>query len=106
MKKGYWSGQVKEIKNKEKWMNYLAKCDVIYAYEAENNTGNFKIIGGGQPQQYIQGSDVLYAALVEFNSLQDAINGFNDSRYQDALSELGENHEDTVIRNLVIVEGA
>ena len=27
-------------------MNYLAKCNEIYVYEAENNTGNFEIIGG------------------------------------------------------------
>jgi len=43
---------------------------------------------------------------VEFNSLQDAIDGYNDPRYQDALKELGENPEDTVIRNLAIIEGA
>ena len=54
----------------------------------------------------IQGKNLQYAVLVEFNSLQDAIDGHNDPRYQDALKELGENPEDTVIRNLAIIEGA
>ena len=54
----------------------------------------------------IQGKNLQYAVLVEFNSLQDAIDGHNDLRYQDALNELGENPEDTVIRNLAIIEGA
>lgn len=47
----------------------------------------------------------MFAALVEFNSLQDAIDAIDDPRYQDALAELGENREDVVIRNLAIVEG-
>jgi uncharacterized protein (DUF1330 family) len=49
--------------------------------------------------------DLMFAALVEFNSLQDAIDAIDDPRYQDALAELGENREDVVIRNLAIVEG-
>ena len=105
MKKGYWTGQVKDIKNEGQWNKYLEKFMAIVFHEAENNTGNFKFIAGGQPQLYVQkNEDLLFAAVVEFNSLEDAINGFNDPRYQDALSELGENKEDVVVRNLVIIE--
>ena len=39
-----------------------------------------------------------------FNSVQDAIDGYNDPRYQEALAHLGENKEDVVVRNLVIIE--
>ena len=39
-----------------------------------------------------------------FNSVQDAIDGYNDPRYQEALAYLGENKEDVVVRNLVIIE--
>ena len=106
MKKGYWSGQVIEVKNLEKWNKYLEKCGPLYEEEAKKNSGNFKVIGGGQPAKMVQGKNLQYAVLVEFNSLQDAIDGHNDPRYQDALKELGENPEDTVIRNLAIVEGA
>ena len=106
MKKGYWSGQVKEIKNEEKGTKYVNKFLSIVAEEAEKNSGNFKFMGGGQPHTYVQKHhDLMFAALVEFNSLQDAIDAVDDPRYQDALAELGENKEDVVIRNLAIVEG-
>ena len=106
MKKGYWSGQVKEIKNEKQWTKYVNKFLAIVAEEAEKNSGNFKFMGGGQPHTYVQKHhDLMFAALVEFNSLQDAIDAIDDPRYQDALAELGENREDVVIRNLAIVEG-
>ena len=54
MKKGYWTGQVKDIKNEEQWNKYLKKFMAIVVHEAENNTGNFKFIAGGQPQLYVQ----------------------------------------------------
>ena len=58
----------------------------------------------GQPKGKIQGSD-LFAAVVEFKSLQDAIECYNSEEYQEALLELGDNPEDTVVRNLSIFEG-
>ena len=97
---------VKEIKNEEQWTKYVNKFLAIVAEEAEKNSGNFKFMGGGQPHTYVQKHhDLMFAALVEFNSLQDAIDAIDDPRYQDALAELGENREDVVIRNLAIVEG-
>ena len=33
MKKGYWSGQVIEVKNIEKWNRYLEKCGPLYEEE-------------------------------------------------------------------------
>ena len=37
MKKGYWSGQVIEVKNLEKWNRYLEKCDPLYEDEAKKS---------------------------------------------------------------------
>ncbi len=105
MKKGYWSGQVLEIKNPEKWNKYLEKYTAIAEKEIKNNTGNFKPVGMGEPTKMIQGKELMYAALVEFNSLQDALDCYNSEDYQNALKELGENPEDTVIRSLAIIEG-
>ncbi|SUZ90261.1 uncharacterized protein METZ01_LOCUS43115 [marine metagenome] len=105
MKKGYWSGQVIEVKNLQKWQNYLNKYTVIAKKAAENNTGNYKAIGMGEPTEMIQGDQLMYAALVEFNSLQDALDCYHSDDYQNALRELGDNPEETVIRNLAIVEG-
>jgi len=51
--------------------------------------------------------DLQYSthSVVEFNSLQDAIDCYNSDEYQSALSELGENPEESVVRNLSIFEG-
>ena len=54
----------------------------------------------------IQGEKLMYAALVEFNSLQEALDCYNSDEYQDALKELGEDPKETVVRNLAIIEGA
>ena len=46
MEKGYWINHVFEIKNPEKWDNYLKKWGVIVEEEAKKNSGNYKILGG------------------------------------------------------------
>ena len=38
MKKGYWSGQVLEIKSPEKWNKYLEKYTAIAEKEIKNKT--------------------------------------------------------------------
>ena len=48
MKKGYWVGQVKEIKNEEKWGQYLEKFMNIVAEEAE------KKLSGGLSMEAVQ----------------------------------------------------
>ena len=105
MKKGYWTGQVFEIKDEKKWSNYLTKYTQIEKNHLENKTGNFLPIAVGQPKAKIQGLDLMFAAVVEFNSLQDAIDSYKSNEYQSALSELGENPEESVVRNLSIFEG-
>ena len=105
MKKGYWVGQVKEIKNEEKWGQYLEKFMNIVTEEAEKKSGNFVPTASSEPKFYVQKNfDLLYSAVIEFNSVQDAIDGYNDPRYQEALALLGENKEDVVVRNTVIIE--
>ena len=47
----------------------------------------------GQPKGKIQGSDLMFATVVEFKSLQDAIECYNSEEYQEALLELGDNPE-------------
>lgn len=105
MKKGYWIGQVFEIKNEEKWNNYLAKYMQIEEKHKSQKTGNYLPIILGQPKSKIQGSNLMFAAVVEFKSLQDAIDCKNSKEYQEALAELGDNPEETVVRNLSIFEG-
>ena len=105
MKKGYWTGQVFEIKDEKKWSNYLTKYTQIEKNHLENKTGNFLPVAVGQPKAKIQGLDLMFAAVVEFNSLQDALDCYKSDEYQSTLSELGENPEESVVRNLSIFEG-
>ena len=61
MKKGYWVGQVKEIKNEEKWGQYLEKFMNIVAEEAEKKSGNFVFTAGSEPKHYVQKNfDLLF----------------------------------------------
>ena len=80
----------------------------IYEYccrGSRKKSGNFVFTAGSEPKHYVQKNfDLLFSAVVEFNSVQDAIDGYNDPRYQEALALLGENKEDVVVRNLVIIE--
>ena len=62
MKKGYWSGQVFEVKNPEKWNKYLEKYTAIAEKAAKEKTGNYKPVGMGVPAEMIQGDDLMYAA--------------------------------------------
>ena len=82
MKKGYWVSQVKEIKNAEIWGQYLEKFMNIVAEEAEKKSGNFVFTAGSEPKHYVQKNfDLLFSAVVEFNSVQDAIDGYNAVSY-------------------------
>ena len=82
----------------------MNKWSLIPEEEAKKNSGNYKLIGAGQPTMN-QGEKLLFAVVVEFNSHQEALDGLKDPRYPDALKELRENPEETVIRNASIVEG-
>jgi len=106
MKKGYWTGHVFEIKDEKKWNNYLTKYFQIEEKHQKEKTGNYIPVLVGQPEAKIQGSDLMFAAVVEFNSLKDALDCYNSKEYQEALNELGDSPEDTVVRNLSIFEGS
>ena len=41
MKKGYWIGNVIEIKNEERWNNYLTKYFQIEEKHKNEQTGNY-----------------------------------------------------------------
>ena len=71
----------------------------------KEKTGNYLPVFLGQPKGKIQGSSLMFAAVVEFKSLQEALDCYNSKEYQDALIELGDNPDETVVRNLSIFEG-
>ena len=104
MKKGYWISHVFEIKNQDRWEKYLGKWVNIVEEETKINSGNYKMIAGDKPTK-LQGDKVIFAVVIEFNSIQEALDGFNDPRYQDALKQLGDSPSEAVTRNFTITEG-
>ena len=109
MTKGYWAGQVFEIRNQERFDRYAEKAMAIFAEEAAKGTGNFVPLAVGEPEGIIQKGPTgaaLFGGIVAFNSLEEAIAGHEDPRYQAALAELGEDPGETVVRTLAIFEGA
>ena len=109
MAKGYWAGQVLEIRDQERFDRYVAKAMEIFAEEAEKGSGNFVPIAVGEPKGDIQEGPTgapLLGGIVAFNSLEEALAGHEDPRYQAALAELGDDPEETVVRTLAIFEGA
>jgi len=108
MAKGYWAGQVFEIRNQERFDRHLQKAMAIFAEEAEKGTGNFVPVAVGEPKGVIQAGPTgaaLFGGIVQFNSLEDALAGHEDPRYQAALAELGEDPTETVLRTVAIFEG-
>ena len=55
MKKGYWTGQVFEIKDEERWNNYLTKYTEIEEKHKKEKTGNYLPVFLGQHKGKIQG---------------------------------------------------
>ena len=55
MKKGYWTGQVFEIKDEERWNNYLTKYTEIEEKNKKEKTGNYLPVFLGQHKGKIQG---------------------------------------------------
>ena len=109
MAKGYWAGQVLEIRDQERFDRYVAKAMAIFAEEAEKGSGNFVPIAVGEPKGVIQEGPTgapLFGGIIAFKSLEEALAGHEDPRYQAALAELGDDPEETVVRTLVIFEGA
>ena len=109
MAKGYWAGRVFEIRNQERFDRYVEKAMAIFAEEAAKGTGNFVPLAVGEPKGIIQKGPTgaaLFGGIVAFNSLEEAIAGHEDPRYQAALAELGEDPGETVVRTLAIFEGA
>ena len=49
MAKGYWAGQVFEIRNQERFDRYVEKAMAIFAEEAAKGTGNFVPLAVGEP---------------------------------------------------------
>ena len=100
MKKGYWIGQVRGIKNQELFNKYFEATAPLV------DRGDYKLLIGGPVQKVLEGDEMVFTAVLEFDSLDKAINYYDTEDYQKALSVMGDDVRNVVERNLVVVEGS
>ena len=98
MKKGYWVSQVSDIKDMELFQKYFdATLPLV-------ERGDYKLICGGPVQGTLEGNSMIFGAVLEFDSLEKAKSYYFNEDYQKALSVLGDDVRDVVVRNISIFE--
>ena len=98
MKKGYWVSQVSNIKDQELFLKYVDATAPLV------ERGDYKFICGGPVQATVEGDPMVFGAVLEFKSLEEAKNYYNTEVYQKALSVLGEDVRVVVERNISVFE--
>ena len=99
MKKGYWVSQVFKIKDQELFQKYFDATAPLV------ERGDFKFICGGPVQATLEGDSMIFGAVLEFKSLEEAKNYYNTEDYQKALSVLGDDVKEVIERNISVFEG-
>mgnify|MGYP006089124283 FL=1 len=93
--KGYWIATYKSLENSENIKKYAEKATpAIKKY-------NGKILARGGKVQTIEGTPSPRTVLIEFSSIQDALNCYQSQEYQDAM-KIGKGEFD---RHIQIIEG-
>ena len=93
--KAYWMAVYKDLKNVKKLKEYAEKATpAIKKY-------NGKILARGGKTETVEGTPSPRTVIIEFSSMQDAINCYHSKEYQDAKKIGGENFN----RHIQIVEG-
>lgn len=103
-KKGYWINHVVEIKDKEKFSAYVEASMPIFS---PGNKYGAKILMSGPVAKTLKGDEnVKLAALVEFDSVQAAIDIWEDPDYVAARAEMGDTNDesDVVERRVCVIE--
>ena len=84
--KGYWINHVVEIKDRERFLAYASASESMFA--GDNKYGALMKVFG-PVSATLKGEAVSHAALVEFNSIQAAIDFWNDPDYAATRAHLG-----------------
>ena len=100
MKKGYWVAHVSGLKDQELFQEYVDATGPL----AER--GDFKFLCVGPVQGTLEGDPMIAGAVLEFESLEKAKSYYYSEDYQKALSVLGDDVKDVVLRNIAVIEGA
>ena len=84
--KGYWINHVVEIKDRDKFFAYASASESMFT--GDNKYGALMKVFG-PVSATLKGDAVSHAALVEFNSIQAAIDFWNDPDYAATRAHLG-----------------
>ena len=99
MKKGYWVAHVSSIKDQELFQKYFDATGPLV------ERGDYKLVCLGPVQATLEGDSMIFGAVLEFESLEKAKSYYHSEGYQTALSVLGDDVKDVVLRNIAVIEG-
>ena len=101
--KGYWINHVIEIKNHERFFAYAEASKSMFA--GDNKYGALMKVFGSVTAT-LKGAPVSHAALVEFDSIQAAIDFWDDPEYAATRAHLGplDDESTTVERRVCCIE--
>ena len=102
--KGYWINHVLEIKDPKRFGAYSEAC--IPMLQGDNKYGA-KLVLFGPVAATVLGSPVQYAAVAEFDSIQAAIDFWDDADYAAARELMGPLDDESVVvdRRVCCIEG-
>ena len=101
--KGYWINHVVEIKDRDKFFAYASASESMFT--GDNKYGALMKVFG-PVSATLKGDAVSHAALVEFNTIQAAIDFWNDPDYAATRAHLGplDDESSTVERRVCCIE--
>ena len=99
MKKGYWVAHVSSVKDQESFQEYFEATEPLV------ERGDYKLVCLGPVQETLDGDPMIFGAVLEFESLEKAKSYYCSESYQKALSVLGDDVKDVVLRNIAVIEG-
>ena len=101
-KKGYWICQVVAIHDQATFGKYVAESTPLFS---PGNKYGAKFLVAGPVTKQFTGSPVIFGGIVEFDSLQMAIDFFNDPAYVSARANMGDDESKVVERRNLVIEG-
>lgn len=100
--KGYWINQVVEVKDPNRFKAY---ADASLPMFSGNNRYGATLKFFAPVEKTVVGGGVQFVAVIEFNSVQDAIDFWDDPEYAAARALMGDDESAVVERRVCCIEG-
>ena len=101
-KKGYWISQVVAIHDQDLFAKYVAEATPLFG---PGNKYGAKFLVAGPVTKQFTGSPIIFGGVTEFDSLQLALDFFNDPAYVKARANMGDDESAVVERRNCVIEG-